>query len=175
MKKYTDPEILDMLPHYLGAKVRITWEDGTTSDMIYEAHFTYMIFGSDLKTEADIEIDHVDIKTGKVKVQLYLHHPAYMTKYQKKQYDSLLYTNEFKAHGMTWKSDTPASLYYLFKNHIDAFNLIEKGIAIEIRKYRKNSLLEKLTPRPIHRGFIQETPIQIYELPPSPFEENIKL
>src|ERR1700681_254984 len=133
---YCEPKLVDILPMYRDARVRITWEDGTISEMTeYNVFSGSYIFGTDLLTKEgenpDVEIELTEFKG---KFQLMLHHPCEMSAIQKKTYDSLLHTNDFKEGNVKWHSDTPASIFYLFKNHIDGFNLIERGLAIKIEK-----------------------------------------
>lgn len=133
--KLSNVKLSEVLNLYIGCRIRATWPDGDIAEFINESIFgSHFLFGTDLLanpgTNADIEIDFV--KDKHIKIQLFLIDPTELTDTQQNEYKVLCHNNYFKEQDITWETDTPESLLWLFKNKIDAFDLIYRGLAIKI-------------------------------------------
>lgn len=132
-------KLRDVIHYYLGCRVRVTWHDGTIYCYWVETISDHgFILGSNIDDKAELyrnlefELDWLDEYPCKVKFQPYLTHPTDLTPAQLKEYKALCHKNYFKEQNVEWESDTPESLAWLFKNKIDAFNLIESGQAFDM-------------------------------------------
>lgn len=131
-------ELKEVLHHYVGARVRVTWEDASVGEFTLDMITPGMIMSTDLiappgTQNTDIEILDWDGKDPKL--QLFLQRPTDLSPEQMAQYKSLCYI--FEHRDLRIESDTPESLCWLFANKIDAFNLIDRGLAIDINEGKK--------------------------------------
>lgn len=145
--KTIDLELRDYIHYYVGCRYRLDWPDGQYVEDILEAIlFDGMICGTNIArnkvgNDADdsfeaILFDKKDPFEGTFR--FILTHSNDMTEQQRIEYRSYCYPVEDfndKQKVLRW-SDTPLSMHYIFKHGIDAFDLIEKGLAID-KKYHK--------------------------------------
>lgn len=119
--------------YYLGSRFRFTWHNGDWAEgkLVIVSDYGF-IMADEMFDENGALPDGIDFddvrKDGDFR--LILVHPSDMSSQQKEEYYQLSkkMRNEF---GKTVLIDTPFSLDYLFKNGIDAFDLIENGSAID--------------------------------------------
>lgn len=122
--------VKDILHYYMGCLFRYETERGKVIIAKLELlNRTDYMCGDGIDGEW-YEIDDV---YSKGKLQLILHDPSDMTEDQKDNYYLLCHKVYDSNQTQYYRMDTPASLHFLFKNHIDAFNLIEYGAAIDIK------------------------------------------
>lgn len=119
--------------YYLGCKFRMTFNDGLTVEGSLWSVTNYgAAFGSnyiDVSTGKEIDVDIENIAEDG-NFQLFLFDPAEMPQKQISEYYALC-KRVHDARGVLLKNmDTPESIDYLFRNHIDAFDLIKNGYAI---------------------------------------------
>lgn len=117
-------EVKDILHHYMGVRMRATWPEGDVAELILEWCGSYgNIFGTDLLAEPgtndDIEINFLE--DTEIKLQLFL-----------SRFDDLPHERQLEYHRLCgeYGTDTPESVLWLFKNQVDCFDLIERGLAI---------------------------------------------
>lgn len=78
-----------------------------------------------------LELYWDDLKEDQ-KVRLYLHHTIHIDQKTMDEYRSLHHLVKFD--NFMIRSDTPASIEFMLSKYIDAFNLIEYGLAISIEE-----------------------------------------
>lgn len=139
-------EIQRYLKRYIGSRCRYFYDGELIGDFILDQYSDNMIFGSKIGATEEEEKNYqdyfeIELDDEKTLIQLMLIHPEDMTRGQHKMYDTLCHHNHFKINHIDWKTDSPESILYLIETHIDAFNLIERGLAIDIsgkqRKYEQ--------------------------------------
>jgi len=127
-------KIRDIIHLYLGCEVQVTWEDGDIQTYkLQSVHDHGFIFGQNIDPKAkhkdfEFELDWLDEPRPKVKLQLVLHHVHDLPEDNLKQYYRL--TKKIATSLECVTVDTPESLHFLLKNYVDAFDLIEKKLAI---------------------------------------------
>lgn len=148
--------ISDILHYYFGARYRFTFSNGEVVEdklSVISNHRTLFYCGDD--PNMDWWIDDYK-KDGTLK--LFLIHPLDMTEEQKAEYHSLCHT--FKNYdGKIGRVDTPLSLHFLFKNSIDAFDLIDNGFAIPIKVETRPQAKTVKTKRPAKRIKKEASPV----------------
>lgn len=105
--------------HYFGCKIRAIWpKDGQQVDLIPDFLSDHIAcqFGSGPTYEKDVEVDFHD---SDVTIYLHLIHPADLTVSQFEQYSEMVNGERFAE-----------SVVYLFELHVDIFDLIGRGLAI---------------------------------------------
>lgn len=132
----------DFAHYYLGCRYRYTWRDnGEFVESIMEALFyggTIMAANIGPNKTGNHDKDWYEVNNFKDhaegEFQLFLTHPCDLTNIQKREYKGLCYkmTDLNNKQEIIRYADTPWSMDYLFKNGIDAFDLIENGNAIDI-------------------------------------------
>jgi hypothetical protein len=120
--------------YYFGAAFRFTWPDGDFIEDKFKMFNDGFICGyhKDQKDEENWYEVHDFRQDGDF--QLILRDHSDMSKEELTAYKSLCkkITDLGKSNNIIRYADTPLSMDYLFKNNIDAFDLIEDGFAIEI-------------------------------------------
>lgn len=116
----------DILHYYMGCKFRFTYNDGQYFEAVLGVlHEGGFMCGEDLNKNW---YELGDYRTDG-KLELILTAPCDMSDRQRCMYRAM--TKKVKTiDGDIKVFDTPKSLHYLFKNQIDAFDLIENGLAI---------------------------------------------
>lgn len=137
----------DYAHYYLGCRYRYTYlEDNdyvedTLDAILYGGMLIGTNQGENKKGNYDDDWFETDDFKDETKglFQLFLIHPCDLTKKQKKEYKELCYKIIDLHDGKTIirYSDTPLSMDYLFRNGIDAFDLIENGNAIDLTEYSR--------------------------------------
>lgn len=135
MKAKTNNKCCEYAHYYFGARFRFTWPDGQfVEGRVEQFCDIYFMTGSDMTPGRDISRDDYyeigDIRTDG-NFQLFLLSAIEMTADQKKKYYALCFQFITKG-GKLMHADTPASLDYLLKNHIDCFGLLRDGYALHL-------------------------------------------
>lgn len=137
--------IQDVLHYYLGSKFMFTSPEGEYIVAKLENVNTWRdLYGSDATGNAVDKDGYYEIMDyTKGKLQLILLHPNDMTKEQMSEYKNLCFkiTDLKDDKKIIRYADTPDSMHYLFKNGIDAFDLIENELAIDIKSPIINKIL----------------------------------
>jgi hypothetical protein len=130
----------DIVHYYMGSKFQFTFTNGEvvygTLEMINDSG---MIFSKSLN--AKDENDYIEIMDFRAdgELKLILFHQSDMTVHQKKSYYRLCKT--LYAPGKRFIVDTPESLNYLFSHSVDAFDLVERDLAISANWYFNKDIL----------------------------------
>lgn len=170
-------KLRDVIQYYIGCKVRVTWERGEVVDYWMQSITDFgFIFGQNVNDKAakyvdlEFELEWLDEEPCKVKFQPYLTHATDLKPEQLKEYKALCHKNYFKEQNVEWESDTPASLAWLFRNKIDAFDLIETGQAFDINHPNKSphyivnpkayTNLKPIKPKPVQQPIEKVKPFK---------------
>lgn len=116
-------ELKEVFNYYIGVRARVTYEDGEIREWMVDSVNTWLgYWGTNLlsKEEQDIEVYLEDVDHGD-KIQLFLN-----------RFDDLPHERQLEYHRLCgeYGTDTPESVLWLFKNQVDCFDLIERGLAI---------------------------------------------
>lgn len=117
-------ELKDVMYHYMGCRMRATWPKGDVAEFILEwcgiyGHIFFTNLLAEPGTNSDVEIDYLE--DTDIKLQLFLN-----------RFDDLPHERQLEYHRLCgeYGTDTPESVLWLFKNQVDCFDLIERGLVI---------------------------------------------
>lgn len=147
-RKHIALELKDYMHYYLGCRYRIDFPDGDYVESILEwIGYDGMIMSQNIADNkkakrgekyCDDDSFEIDVYKEDLSFRFILLHPCDMTEQQKNEYRSYCYPVQdfYKKRKILRYADTPESMHYLFKHGIDAFDLIEKGLAIDKKLHK---------------------------------------
>lgn len=136
-------ELKDYWHYYLGCRYRIEWPDGDYVESVldwigYEGMIMSYNIADNKKAKHgqnyyEPDSFEVEIFRENLTFKFILIHPCDLSEQQQNEYRSFCYPVEdfIKRKKVLRYADTPLSMHYMFKHGIDAFDLIEKGLAID--------------------------------------------
>jgi len=139
-------ELKEYIQHYFGSAFKYTYGNNEVVWGILSIYNNWgMTCGDDLLDKEWFEIELYS-KKYPGNFQFILTRREDMTEDQKREYDLLCLKIESTFEENIIIIDTPLSLIYLFKNSIDVFGLIDKGLAIDSKSLEPiifNNIIDK--------------------------------
>lgn len=135
--------ITDVFYLYQGCRGRFTYDNGTVIEFINESNYLFgaIIFGRNLLWSEDdpftSPIDDFELylnNSDNARLQLFLIKHTSLTHEKVKEYKKLCRKVHYKeaTPKIEFETDTPESLFWMIKNKVDCFNLIDRGMAIDM-------------------------------------------